>query len=84
MWSSQAYPPHRDAAFDRGFIMVQDDGAVLAPGSLHDTARELLGLRERLQVRVLSTAHRVCLRWHRVLIFKGHPDGLPSPPPVAQ
>jgi hypothetical protein len=62
--------PHLDAAFDRGFITVADDGAVVVSGDLRDEDRLVLGLGTSLRVRRLTDAHRAYLPWHRERIFK--------------
>jgi hypothetical protein len=61
--------PHLDAAFDRGFITVADDGAVLGAEDLDDEARRILGLDRPLRVRALNDAHRGYLPWHRANVF---------------
>jgi hypothetical protein len=33
--------PHLDATFDRGFITVADDGAIVVSDALDDTARSM-------------------------------------------
>lgn len=62
--------PHIDAAFDRGFITVEDDGTVTVTSALNATARRLLGLDQSLQVHGLSERHRAYLPWHRERVFK--------------
>jgi hypothetical protein len=61
--------PHLDAAFDRGFITVQDDGAIIVSGALTVHARAVLGLDQALRVHGLTDAHRVYLPWHREHVF---------------
>jgi putative restriction endonuclease len=68
--------PHVDAAFDLGFISVQDDGTVVVSSALDDEARRLLGLDKALRVRALSEEHRRYLPWHRERIFRGPVVGL--------
>jgi hypothetical protein len=63
--------PHLDAAFDRGFITVADDGAVIVADTLDRDARALLGLNARLRVETLSSGHRRYLPWHREHVFQG-------------
>ncbi|MGA8054285.1 MAG: HNH endonuclease [Burkholderiales bacterium] len=63
--------PHVDAAFDRGFITVADDGAVLVSSALDAAARETLGLDQPLRVLGLHEGHRTYLPWHRERVFKG-------------
>lgn len=61
--------PHFDAAFDRGFITVADDGSVVVSDFLDEAARETLGLVEPLRVRGLQDGHRAYLPWHRARVF---------------
>jgi hypothetical protein len=63
--------PHLDAAFDRGFLTIADNGAVIVSAALDDSERELLGLGSPLRVRALTDAHRVYLPWHRDRVFRG-------------
>lgn len=63
--------PHLDATFDRGFITVADDGAILVSNSLDAAARSTLGLDRPLRVRGLTDGHRAYLRWHREHVFEG-------------
>ncbi|MBP0588720.1 HNH endonuclease [Paraburkholderia sp. LEh10] len=62
--------PHLDAAFDRGFITVADDGMIIVSDVLDAEARATLGLNRPLCVRGLGDGHRAYLPWHRNLIFK--------------
>ena len=62
--------PNLDAAFDRGFISVADDGSVIVSGMLDIAARRSLGLDVALRVRLLHEAHRTYLPWHRARIFQ--------------
>ncbi|MBK6515664.1 MAG: HNH endonuclease [Polyangiaceae bacterium] len=62
--------PHVDAAFDHGFITVQDDGEVVVSAALDEGARGLLGLERPLRVRGLAEGHRSYLPWHRRRVFK--------------
>lgn len=62
--------PHLDAVFDRGFITVADDGAVIVSGTLDDDARGLLGLDRPLRIGALAAGHRQFLPWHRARVFK--------------
>jgi predicted restriction endonuclease len=61
--------PHLDAAFDRGFITVQDDGTVVVSSRLTEQDRRVLGLDAPLRVRALQDGHRVYLPWHRERVF---------------
>lgn len=62
--------PHLDAAFDKGFITVTDDGQVQISPELSVSARQLLGLDRPLRVERLSDGHRAYLPWHRENLFK--------------
>jgi putative restriction endonuclease len=62
--------PHLDVAFDRGFITVADDGALVLAGALDAEARRLLGLDASLRVRALDDRHRRYLPWHREKVFQ--------------
>lgn len=64
--------PHLDAAFDRGFITVQDDGAIVASDALNADARLVLGLDQPLRVRGITDGHRGYLPWHRERVFNAH------------
>lgn len=61
--------PHLDAAFDRGFITVTDDGLLVVSDALDTNARAVLGLDRPLRVRALADAHRSYLPWHRDRVF---------------
>jgi hypothetical protein len=63
--------PHLDAAFDRGFITVEDDGTVMVAEALDGYARSVLGLDQPLRVRGLGEGHRAYLPWHRERVFVG-------------
>ena len=65
--------PHLDAAFDQGFITVQDDGEVTIADTLSREDRTLLGLNEHLNVVGIADGHRAYLPWHRMHIFRGMP-----------
>jgi putative restriction endonuclease len=65
--------PHLDAAFDRGFITLADDGAVIVSPILAEGDRHVLGLQAPLRVRALHDGHRKYLPWHRDRVFK---DGI--------
>lgn len=62
--------PHLDAAFDRGFITVADDGTIVMSDALNGAARTTLGLDQPLRVRELTEGHRRYLPWHREQVFK--------------
>jgi predicted restriction endonuclease len=66
------FSPNLDAAFDRGFITVADDGSVIVSGMLDVAARRTLGLDValRVQMRLLHEAHRNYMRWHRERVFQ--------------
>ncbi len=62
--------PHLDAAFDRGFITVEDSGAVVVSERLDDAARAVLGLDRPLVVGRLAEGHRRYLGWHRERVYQ--------------
>lgn len=62
--------PHLDAAFDRGFITVEDDGAIEVAATLPADARRVLGLELPLRVSALTDGHRGYLAWHRERVFE--------------
>jgi hypothetical protein len=62
--------PHLDAAFDRGFVTVGDDGAVVVSALLAGEDRRVLGLDVPLRARALAEGHRSYLSWHRERVFK--------------
>jgi predicted restriction endonuclease len=57
--------PHLDAAFDRGFITVADNGQVIVSPRLCDDDRKLLALDIPLRIDGLAPGHRSYLAWHR-------------------
>lgn len=61
--------PHLDVAFDRGFITVQDDGAITVSVALDAEARAILGLDHPLRVHGLTDGHQTYLPWHREWVF---------------
>jgi len=61
--------PHLDAAFDRGFITVQDDGSIVVSDALDADARAVLGLDQSQIVRGITDSHRGYLPWHRERVF---------------
>ncbi len=62
--------PHLDAAFDRGFITVGDNGAIVVSDVLDAEALATLGLDRPLRVRGLADGHRTYLPWHRDRVFR--------------
>jgi len=62
--------PHLDAAFDRGFITIADDGTVIVSLKLAADARLLLGLGAPAKVRAVHENHRAYFPWHRERIFQ--------------
>jgi putative restriction endonuclease len=74
--------PNLDAAFDRGFITIADDGEVILSGRLSDANRRALGLTVRLHITALSVNHRNYLTYHRGHVFKqseAPPEGQRGP-----
>jgi hypothetical protein len=61
--------PHLDAAFDRGFITLADDGAIVVSDALDTDACAILRLDRPLRVRGLADGHRAYLPWHRERVF---------------
>ncbi|MCC7535009.1 MAG: HNH endonuclease [Deltaproteobacteria bacterium] len=61
--------PHLDAAFDRGFITVADDGAIVVSARLDSGQRAILGLAVPLRLKTLASTHRGYLDWHRERVF---------------
>ena len=62
--------PHLDAAFDSGFITVEEDGTVVISDALPPAARSALGLNGSLKLHGLHRAHERYLPWHRSRIFR--------------
>lgn len=62
--------PHLDAAFDAGFITVDDNGDVLVSASLGQNDRKLLRLDIHRRVEKLAAGHKVYLDWHRGRVFR--------------
>ncbi|HRI68552.1 MAG TPA: HNH endonuclease [Polyangium sp.] len=63
--------PQFDAAFDLGFITINDAGEVLVGAVLPDEARSLLGFDRALRVQgALRDEHRAYLAWHRERVFR--------------
>ncbi len=63
--------PNLDAAFDRGFISIADNGEVLVSELLTADARRLLGLDLPFRVRQVEEGHRQYLRFHRERVLLG-------------
>lgn len=74
--------PHLDAAFDLGFITVQDDGSIVVSDALDADARAVLGLDQQLRVRGLADGHRSYLPWHRQRVFNAHMKATATCAPV--
>jgi putative restriction endonuclease len=62
--------PHLDAAFDKGFITVADEGAIVVPQGMAAADRAIMGLDRPLRVRGLTDGHRAYLQWHRQTLFR--------------
>lgn len=62
--------PQLDAAFDKGFITIQDDGAIVLSEALDADGRVVLGLDKPLRIRSLVDRHHFYLRWHRRFVFE--------------
>jgi hypothetical protein len=62
--------PNLDAAFDRGFITVADDGEVMVSPRLSNADRALLSITPGLRLAALAAGHRSYLPWHRDRVFK--------------
>jgi putative restriction endonuclease len=63
--------PHLDAAFDRGFMTIDDAGQVVVSVALDPASRSVLGLDRPLWVHRLVDPHRAFLAWHRKRVFRG-------------
>lgn len=70
--------PHLDAAFDRGFITVAEDGEVIVAAALDEAARATLGLVGPLHVSTMHEQHRAYLPWHRGRVFLDSKEGIGS------
>lgn len=70
--------PHLDAAFDRGFLTLADDGTVIVSPLLTPDDRRFLGLDAPLGARSITDGHRRYLAWHRERVFRsgGAPDSI--------
>ena len=62
--------PHLDAAFDQGFITLDEDGEVVVSQLLDEKARRALGLPTTFEIRVKPTHHQAYLEWHRTRVFR--------------
>lgn len=62
--------PHLDAAFDRGFITFEDDGAIRISVAIDEDARAALSVTSAMKIRTLEDGHRAYLAWHRERVFK--------------
>jgi putative restriction endonuclease len=65
--------PHLDAALDRGYITVADDGVVTVSNLLTAFDREVLGLTTPMRVTRLADGHGAYLPWHRAKVFRSRP-----------
>jgi putative restriction endonuclease len=63
--------PNLDAAFDAGFVTVQDDSAVTVSPVLCREDRGRLGFDGPMRVSGLADGHRRYLPWHRAKVFRG-------------
>ncbi len=61
--------PQLDAAFDRGFMTIDDAGRVIVSDLLDPTPRQVLGLDKPLRVHRLDDKHRAFLVRHREHVF---------------
>ena len=68
--------PNLDAAFDRGFITIGDDGGVIVSMELSAGDQHALGLVAPLRVAI-ADGHKKYLVWHRENLFK---MSAPRPP----
>jgi putative restriction endonuclease len=62
--------PQLDAAFDRGFITVDDSGSVLLSPALSPDDRRHLALNDTLRISRLADRHRQYLVYHREVVFR--------------
>jgi len=62
--------PHLDALFDRGFVTIANDGAVILAACVSVAVRRQLCLADGLHVARLTDAHRKYLSWHREHVFR--------------
>lgn len=61
---------HLDAAFDRGLITVDLDGAVIPSPMLSPMSLQILGLDTNKSMVVLRAHHQPYMKWHRMNVFK--------------
>jgi putative restriction endonuclease len=76
--------PHLDAAFDAGFITIEDDGAIVVSDALNAAARALLGLDKPRCVQALAAGHHSYLPWHRKFVFETAAKGVGKIPSAEQ
>ena len=62
--------PHLDAAFDRGFITFEGDGAMVVSPALGPEDCAVLGVDRGLRAKALAEGHRGYLEWHRTRVYK--------------
>lgn len=62
--------PGLDAALDKGFITLTDEGVVQVSSRLDAFHRSLLGLDKAIAVKGLGEEYRPFLSWHRTREFK--------------
>ncbi len=62
--------PHFDAAFDLGFLTVDDEGGIVVSPVLADEARRVIGFDKPMRVQTLRNEHRRYLAWHRERVFR--------------
>ena len=62
--------PHLDAAFDSGFITVDEDGTVIISDALPSSARSTLRIDGLLNINGLHRAHERYMPWHRSKVFR--------------
>lgn len=62
--------PNLDAAFDLGFITVDEEGRVVVSPALRERDERALGLDRSWRLRSISDGHRLYLRWHREHAFR--------------
>ena len=70
VWNGLLLAAHLDAAFDRGFITLTDDGEVVVAAELGEADRHILGVAGCLRAAGLQEGHRKYLTWHRERVFR--------------